>query len=374
MPPGFTFPVELRDLLIRWIDNGAQFDDGSVAYSSMPARGWGYVTNQGEDLTAVIDLDRHKIARYIATGVANTSTAPPQAPHNAVVDWQNQFYFINLIGGSKLLKFRVSDNVKTGELSAGINSPAQVALSRHSDTAYVTSFEDTRTNISVIHTPTMTKLFDLGNAAMLKPHGVSITPDFRHVLVMNSFSDNITVIRTSDNTIVATVPVSRTVPALPIGYLFQFEPYQAAITPDSKFAYITCRKSGEVRVLDIDSRTIVDSIKVGAVPLIPAMTPDGSYVFVANRNSNSITAISTATRKGEYTIENVGVEPHGVAVSKDGKYLYVSCENLGVSDPPHHPTTGGKKVGFLKIIEIAKKTVVASLEIGNFGSGMAVTH
>jgi YVTN family beta-propeller protein len=374
MPPGFSFPVELRDLLIRWIDNGARFDDGSVAYSAMPVRGWGYVTNQGEDLTAVIDLDRHKIARYITTGVPNTAIAPPQAPHNAVVDWQNQFYYINLIGGSKLLKFRVSDNAKVGELAAGINSPAQVALSKNSDTAYVTNFEDARTNISVIHTPTMTKLFDIGNAAMLKPHGVSVTPDFRHVLVMNSFSDNITIIRTSDNTIVATVPVSGSVPQLPIGYLFQFEPYQAAITPESRFAYITCRKSGEVRVLDIDSRTIVDSIKVGATPLIPAITPDGGYVFVANRNSNSVSAIKTSTKKVEYTIENVGVEPHGVAVSKDGKFLYVSCENLGVSDPPHHPTTGGKKVGFVKIIEIAKRSVVASLETGNFGSGMAVTH
>ena len=65
MPPEFSFPAELRDLLIRWIDHGARYDDGSIAFSAMPERGWGYVTNQGEDLTAVIDLDRNRIARYI---------------------------------------------------------------------------------------------------------------------------------------------------------------------------------------------------------------------------------------------------------------------------------------------------------------------
>lgn len=374
MPPGFSFPTELRDLLIKWIDAGAPFDDGSIAYSATPVRGWGYITNQGEDLTAVIDLDRNKIARYITTGVNNTATAPPQAPHNVAVDRQNKFYYVNLIGGSKLLKFNVADNTMAGELASGISSPAQVALSQFGDTAYVTNFEDTKTNISVIRTSTMTKIADIGDQTMLKPHGVSLTPDFAHVLVMNSFSDNITIIRTSDNAIIATVPVSGSVPPVPFGYLFRFEPYQAAITPDSKKAFITCRKSGEVRVLDIEQQKIVDSIKVGSTPLIPAITPDGKTVFVANRNSNSVSAINTATHAIAFTIDNVGVEPHGVAVSKDGQFLYVSCENLGVSDPPHHPTTGGKKVGFVKIIDIARRAVIASLEVGNFASGMAVTY
>jgi YVTN family beta-propeller protein len=374
MPPGFSFPAELRDMLIRWIDHGARYDDGSIAFSAVPERGWGYVTNQGEDLTAVIDLDRNRIARYITTGTENPTIAPLKSPHNAAVDWQNQYFYINLIAGNALLKFKVSDNSPAGSLTTGLHSPAQVALSQNGDTAYVTNFEESRTNITIVHTPTMTAVADVGSPAMLKPHGISITPDFRHILVMNSFSDNITIVRTSDNTIVKTVPVSGSVPALPIGYLFRFEPYQAAITPDSKFAYITCRKSGEVRVLDITQMTIVDSITVGSAPLIPAITPGGGYVFVANRNSNSLSAINTATRQVEYTIDNVGVEPHGVAVSKDGKYLYVSCENLGVSDPPHHPTVGGKKIGFVKVIDIAERKVVASMEVGNYGSGMAVTH
>ena len=374
MPPGFSLPVELRDLLIRWIDHGARFDDGSIPFSILPQRGWGYVTNQGEDITAVIDLDRNRIARYITTGTENPALAPLKSPHNAVVDWQNQYYYINFIAGNTLLKFNVSDNSPAGALTTGLHSPAQVALSQYGDTAYVTNFEESRTNITIVHTPTMTAVADVGSPAMLKPHGISITPDFRHVLVMNSFSDNITIIRTSDNTIVKTVPVSGSVPALPIGYLFRFEPYQAAITPDSKFAYITCKKSGDVRVLDLVQMTIVDSITVGSTPLIPAITPGGEYVFVANRNSNSLSAINTTTRQVDYTIENVGVEPHGVAVSKDGKYVYVSCENLGVSDPPHHPTVGGKKAGFVKVVDILERKVVASLEVGNYGSGMAVTH
>lgn len=374
MPPAFSFPTELRDLLIRWINDGAKNDDGTVAYSTLPARGWLYATNQGEDVTTVIDLDHHKIARYVTTGTENIATAPLLSPHNVVVDWQNQYYYVNLIGGNKLLKFRVTDNQKVGEVTTGIFSPAQVALSRNSDTAYVTNFESMRNNISLVNTATMTKIGDIGDDAMVKPHGVSITPNFKYVIVMNSFSDNLTIIQTSDNTIVKTVPLSGNVPVLPIGYSYQYEPYQAAITPDSRFAYVACRKSNEVRVLDIEQMKIIDSIRVGTMPLIPAISVDGQYVFVPNRNSNSVSVISTATRKVEYTLEAVGVEPHGTAVSKDGKYLYVSCENYLNSDPPHHVTQGSKRPGFVKIIDIAKKSVVASLEVGNFGAGIAVTH
>lgn len=374
MPPGFTFPSSVRDLLMRWIDAGAKNDDGTIASSTMPLRGWAYVTNQGEDLTAVIDLDKNRIARYITTGVANTLAAPPLAPHNAVVDRQNQFYYINLIGGSKLLKFRVSDNVKVGELTTGLNSPAQVALTKNGDTAYVSNFENAKTNITVVNTLTMTKVMDIGSPAMLKPHGISITPDFKYVIVANALSDNLTIVRTSDNAIVATVPVSGSVPALPVGYTYQFEPYQSTVTPDSRYVYVTCRKSGDVRVLDLQQLKVIDSIKVGTFPLIPVITPAGDYVFVTNRNSNSVSAIKTSTRTVEYTVATVGVEPHGIAVSKDGQFVYVSCENLGVSEPPHHATVGSLKPSFLKVIDVATHTVSASLELGNFGSGMAVTN
>ncbi len=374
MPAGFDFPKELRDVIVRWINNGAKNDDGSSAYSAFPSRGWAYVTNQGEDLTAVIDLDRNKIARFITTGVANTNAAPPQAPHNVIVDGQNLYYYVNLIGGSKLQKFRVLDNVKVGEMTTGLNSPAQVALTRNGDTAYVTNFENAKTNITVVNTVTMTKIMDIGSSAMLKPHGVSITPNFKYVIVSNSLSDNVTVIQTSDNSIVKTIPISETVPALPVGYAYQYEPYQSVITPDNNFAYVTCRKSGEVRVIDLNLLKVIDSIKVGTFPLIPAITPDGATVFVTNRNTNSVSAIKTSTRTVDYTIADIGIEPHGAAVSKDGKYLYISCENLGISEPPHHATTGGKKPSFLKVIDIAQRALTASLELGNFGSGMAVTN
>ena len=366
-------PPDQIKLLMSWIDHGAKNDDGEIPYSSVPARGRAYITNQGEDLVAVVDMDANIVTRFITAGVSNTQLQPPMAPHNVVVDLQNQFYYVNLIGGNKLLKYRVSDNAMVGELSTLIKSPAQVALSAGGDTAYVTDFLDGSTGIHVVNTRTMSVVSSVGDARMSKPHGATVTHDFKYVLISNQLSDNVTVIQTSDNSIVDVVRLSGSVPVFP-NAAPKFQPYQSVVSLDSKFAFVTCSASNEVRVIDLTSLNVVDSIKVGQRPLILDMTPDGNYIYVANRNSNSVSVIRTSDHTVITTITDVGIEPHGVAISRDGKYAYVSCENLDGSDEPHHPTVGGKKIGTVAIIDVATNSVIRELEVGNFAAGVAVLH
>ena len=45
----------------------------------------------------------------------------------------------------------------------------------------------------------------------------------------------------SDLSIVATIPVSASVPALPVGFQFKFEPYQIVFSKDNKLAFVTCK-------------------------------------------------------------------------------------------------------------------------------------
>ena len=368
-----ALPVEQVNLLIRWIDNGAKNDNGDVPYSSIPARGRAYVTNQGEDLVAVIDMDANVVTRFITAGVANTQLQPPQSPHNIIVDMQNQFYYVNLVGGSKLLKYKVSDNSKVGELATGVTSPAQVALSEGGDTAYVTNFFGTSNGITVVNTRTMSVIGPVGDVRMKQPHGATMTHDYKYVLVTNYLSDNVAVIQTSDNSVLDVVRLSGSVPVIPAGAT-HFQPYQSVVSFDNKFAYVSCSQSNEVRVIDLTLLKVVDSIQVGTKPLILDITPDGKFIYVACRNSNSVSVIRASDHVVVATIANVGVEPHGLGISRDGKYAYVACENLDGTDDPHHPTVGGKKNGTVQVIDIATNTIVRELEVGNFAAGVAVLH
>jgi YVTN family beta-propeller protein len=80
-------------------------------------------------------------------------------------------------------------------------------------------------------------------------------------------------------------------------------------------------------------------IPVGDSPEYAAATPNGSEIYVANSESNTVSVISTATNAVTHTIA-VGGNPRVMVIPRDGKRVYV-CNRLGN----------------LSVIETATKTV-----------------
>jgi YVTN family beta-propeller protein len=369
---GFDLPRSQIQVLMRWIDEGATNDFGSVAYSAYPM-GKVLVTNQAEDLIAVVDIATNAIARYVTAGVPDVFVQPPHAPHSIRVDRQKQFYYVCLIGAGKLLKYRVSDNALVGEVS-GLVSPSEIAVTVSGDTGYVAQFGDAQTAIRMVNTQTMAVMGSpISHPSLLKPHGMHLSRDGRLVYITGYYSDNVLVLAVADGSM-NVVPLAADVPPIPVGPR-RFEPYYVEPSHDDRFVYVSCSKSNEVRVIERDSMKVVDSIAVGVNPLALDITPDDSRLYVANLKSNSVSVIKTATRQVISTIENVGVEPHGVKVSGDGKYVYVSCRNTASNaEPPHHPTSGSKIPGFVAVIDAASNTVVKRLEVGAFAAGVAIVN
>ncbi len=76
------------------------------------------------------------------------------------------------------------------------------------------------------------------------------------------------------------------------------------------------------------------------------------YAYVPNEKSGTISIIDTATDRVTGEIK-AGEKPRGIAVSPDGKLLYVS-------DQPHR---------VLNVIDIAKKSIIAKIELGESPEG-----
>jgi YVTN family beta-propeller protein len=91
--------------------------------------------------------------------------------------------------------------------------------------------------------------------------------------------------------------------------------------------YLGTSTTGEVSVIDPSNPSApVGQIAVGLHPT--AMYADGSALFVANTNSDTVSVIDTTTDQVVQTIETrpwpesaVGYEPDGIAVTKDGHLL-----------------------------------------------------
>jgi len=125
----------------------------------------------------------------------------------------------------------------------------------------------------------------------------------------------------------------------------------------SPVAYVAVRDAQVVSVIDTGPGKEVARIATGETPLSVLMTPDERYLFVANTGSqgasdNRITVIETATHQIAKVI-TVGTSPLDLAVSVDGKYVYVT----------------NSQGGSVSVIDVASLTELRRLSVSTAGDG-----
>ncbi|HNC47874.1 MAG TPA: hypothetical protein PLH27_02725 [bacterium] len=123
--------------------------------------------------------------------------------------------------------------------------------------------------------------------------------------------------------------------------------------------------------------TFKQAINVGhntnAKPIQLDVLPDGSAVFVANSNDSSITVIKK-NAEGYYKETDITAQtsddgktfhrlaqPNGVSVSPDGSLVYVSNRNKDGAIIPHHGGSGG--TGLITVIDVSTNKILKTLEV-----------
>ncbi|AQT70310.1 PQQ-dependent catabolism-associated beta-propeller protein [Anaerohalosphaera lusitana] len=109
-----------------------------------------------------------------------------------------------------------------------------------------------------------------------------------------------------------------------------------AVSADGKYLYAAVGGvDGKLLKIDAGSGEIVGSVRVGHTPGAVEVSADGGTVFVCNRFSDDVSVIDAGRMKERARVV-VAREPVAVAVSRDGKYLFVA--NLlpaGAADEEH---------------------------------------
>jgi DNA-binding beta-propeller fold protein YncE len=124
----------------------------------------------------------------------------------------------------------------------------------------------------------------------------------------------------------------------------QGAPVEAAFSPDGKYAYVSnysmygegfgpegddeCTPASGyddsfVYRISLETLAIDDAYRVGAVPKVVAVTPDGRFVLVSNWCTWDLSVISTRAGREVRRIP-MGEFPRGIAVSPDGDAAYVA--------------------------------------------------
>ena len=173
-------------------------------------------------------------------------------------------------------------------------SPSDLAFSPDGKFLYVTNV--TANSLSVIDAQagSVAKEIAVGDT----PTGVVVSPDGKIVFVANARSHSISFVEPAQGKVVAEVKCG-------------YEPMGLCIAPDGKTLYSGNYISDDVSVIDVAKRKEVGRIKVGRAPMYLAITPDAKPMTVLLDNVNSGAAI-----------------PYGVALSNDGKTLYVTHRGI----------------------------------------------
>jgi YVTN family beta-propeller protein len=169
------------------------------------------------------------------------------------------------------------------------------------------------------------------------------------VWVSNERSDDITVIDGATDRAIATIPVGkrpRGIHASPDGkkiyVALSGTPISAPPQLDAKGNPIFKRgkddededevksdKSADaIGVIDVAQRKLIGRISGGSDPEEFSLSKDGRQLYVSNEDVKTASVIDIASGKVQHIIP-VGLEPEGVATSPDGKRFYVTCEAGG---------------------------------------------
>lgn len=106
----------------------------------------------------------------------------------------------------------------------------------------------------------------------------------------------------------------------------------------------------DIHIYDITSRTLVRRLVVGANPHGIAQAAGQDIVFVSLEHNGKPAGELLWINKDTFDIEfrlKVGREPHAIAITPDGKWVYVPCRD-----------------GSYWVIDVEKRTVAARIETG----------
>jgi DNA-binding beta-propeller fold protein YncE len=135
-------------------------------------------------------------------------------------------------------------------------------------------------------------------------------------------------------------------------------PSWVVVSPDDRTLYVTCNARAEILEIDRSSFEIRRRFATGIGPYNAAMTGDGS-LLVATLKASQAVAIVDVRSGSEHRVATSRPVTHGVVVSPDDRYAFVSNESVGATR------------GTLDVIDLTLAELVATAELHNQAGGIS---
>lgn len=330
-----------------------------------------YVANQEAAAVTVIDLAANEVARIV--DLTELGYGANAKPHDVAVEPDGSFWYVSLIGANAVLKFDRSNELVA---AAEFERPGLLALHPREDWLFVgrsMAAVNPPQRIGRLERSTMD--FEEFDVFVPRPHALALGTDGEWVYV-GSLAENSVVALHAESGEAELVRL----PAERPHVLVQF-----AVSPDGRTMVGTAEMTGKLLVFDLASPrspALVGEIEVGARPWHPSYAPDGNSVWFGNLGDNEIVRVTTADWHVERTADGRLAEPHGSAISPDGRRLYLANRNESGRYPPvgnvakkagtSRDSASEERNGSVIVIDVETGEVVTVIEVPFYAAGIAL--
>jgi DNA-binding beta-propeller fold protein YncE len=332
-----------------------------------------YVTNQNGASVSVIDVERR--AEVARVDLQALGFGPNAKPHDIALEPDGSHWYVSLIGENRVLKLdrenRIVGQVEmevpglvvahptrdlliVGRSMSAVNPPSSIALIRRSD---MTLLDEVEVVYPRPH----------ANATRRDQWAYSASLAENRIAVIDLDSEGVTLVDLPE-------PAARDTAGMEHAAHQGMTPHtlvEFALAPDGSTMVAGGQISGELMVFDLSDPAaprIVQRVQIGGAPWHPAFTPDGRWVYVPLNRGNQVAVVDARTWSVAERIEGRGIaEPHAAVPSPDGRYMFVSNNNLqGTYDPSGSDAAAGTVV----VIEVETRQIVEVIEVGPNATGL----
>lgn len=328
---------------------------------------WVYVTNQDDATVTVFDAATGQVRGTV--DLQEVGFAANAKPHHVAVEPDGSFWYVSLIGANAVVKLDASDRV-VGR--AELEVPGMLALDPSSDRLYVgrsMSAVNPPRSIGVIRRTDMA----LEEIAVLypRPHALAASPITGLAYSASLAENRMAIVDAIEEDVeLRELPV----PAGHEGHEGMGGEMEGmvhtvvdfAVSPDGSTLVATGEMSRELLVFDLSDPWVprlTHQVPVESRPWHPRFSPDGRWVWFANKGADAVTVVDARSWTVADVIRGEGLaEPHGLAISSDGSTVFVSSNNLQGTVP------GG--VGTVVVIDAATRAIERVHPVGRNPTGV----
>ena len=136
------------------------------------------------------------------------------------------------------------------------------------------------------------------------------------------------------------------------------KPTWAIPHPTNGKVYVAGNGSDEIIEVDLEKWEVTNRFKTGKAPYNCDVTPDGKYLVATYKGSGETGIWDLNKGKELPRIKNTRKVTHGVTISPDSKYAFISVEGIG-GEP-----------GTMDVIDIKNAKKVSSVDMGKQAGGI----